>query len=105
MPRVTRLILLRDGVTYPVFRRAEESPLAQQVHTVLETSFAQKVLRLDRYARNLLLREPGRGDEQRLKEPMYLLLSGEEGAVPATAFGSKTRVAAGVWFGRAMWTW
>jgi hypothetical protein len=44
-----------DGRTYPVFCLAEESALAQQVRTVLETSFAQKVLRLDRYTRNLLL--------------------------------------------------
>jgi len=75
-----------DGITYPVFRLAEESALAQQVRTVLETSFAQRVLRLDRYARNLLLGEPGRGGEQRLKEPMYLLLSGEEGGYARYGF-------------------
>jgi len=75
-----------DGITYPVFRLAEESALVRQVRTLLETSFAQRVLRLDRYARNLLLREPGRGDEQRLKEPMYLLLSGEEGGYARYGF-------------------
>ena len=75
-----------DRKTYPVFRPAEQSALAQQVRVVLETSFAQRVLRLDRYARNLLLREPGRGDEQRLLEPMYLLLSGEEGGYARYGF-------------------
>jgi hypothetical protein len=90
-----------DGISYPVFRLAEASALAQQVRTVLETSFAQRVLRLDRYARNLLLREPGRGDEQRLKEPMYLLLSGEEGGYARYGFwledprGGKRLVRAG----------
>jgi len=74
------------GKPFPVFRPAEESALTQHVRAVLETSFAQQVLRLDRYARNLLLREPGRGEEQRLKEPMYLLLSGEEGGFARYGF-------------------
>jgi len=75
-----------DGKAYPVFRPAEDSPFIQHVRGVLETSFAQQVLRLDRCARNLLLREPGRGAEQRLKEPMYLLLSGEEGGFARYGF-------------------
>jgi hypothetical protein len=75
-----------DGKAYPVFRPAEDSPLIQHVRTVLETSFAQQVLRLDRYARNLLLREPGGGGQQRLTEPMYLLLSGEEGGFARYGF-------------------
>jgi hypothetical protein len=75
-----------DGTAYPVFRPAEDSPFIQHVRVVLETSFAQQVLRLDRYARNLLLHEPGRGGEQRLTEPMYLLLSGEEGGFARYGF-------------------
>jgi len=75
-----------EGKTCPVFRLAEESALTREVRRVLENSFAQQVLRLDRYARNLLLREPGRGGEQRLKEPMYLLLSGEEGGFARYGF-------------------
>jgi hypothetical protein len=80
-----------DGKAYSVFRLAEESTLTQHVRAVLETSFAQQVLRLDRYARNLLLREPGRGEEQRLKEPMYLLLSGEEGGFARYGFWLEDR--------------
>ena len=75
-----------DGKTYPVFRPAEDSAFIQHVRVVLETSFAQQVVRLDRYARNLVLREPGRGGEQRLTEPMYLLLSGEEGGFARYGF-------------------
>jgi hypothetical protein len=75
-----------DGKTYPVFRPAEESAFTQHVRATLETSFAQQVLRLDRYSRNLLHREPGRDEEQRLKEPMSLLLSGEEGGFARYGF-------------------
>jgi hypothetical protein len=75
-----------DGKTYPVFRPAEESAFTHHVRAALETSFAQQVLRLDRYARNMLLREPGRDEEQRLKEPMSLLLSGEEGGFARYGF-------------------
>jgi len=75
-----------DGKAYPVFRSPQDSPLIQHVRTVLETSFAQQVVRLDRYARNLLLREPGRAGEQRLTEPMYLLLSTEEGGFARYGF-------------------
>jgi hypothetical protein len=90
-----------DGNTYPVFRPAEDSALVQHARTVLETSFAQQVLRLDRYARNLPLHEPGRGAEPRLTEPLYLLLSREEGGFPRYGFwlqdqsGAKRLVLAG----------
>ena len=75
-----------EGKAYPVFRPAEDFPFIQRVRGVLETSFAQQVVRLDRYARNLLLREPGRAGEQRLTEPMYLLLSTEEGGFARYGF-------------------
>jgi DNA uptake protein ComE-like DNA-binding protein len=75
-----------DGKRYPVFRPADESALTQQIRAVLDTGFAQQVLRLDRYARNLLRREAGRGEEERLKAPMYLLLSGEEGGFARNGF-------------------
>jgi len=75
-----------DGKAYPVFRPPQDSPLIQHVRAVLQNSFAQQALRLDRYARNLLLHEPGGGGEQRLTEPMYLLLSGEEGGFARYGF-------------------
>jgi hypothetical protein len=85
-----------------VFRPAEQSAFTQHVRAALETSFAQQVLRLDRYARNLLLHhEPGRGAEPRLTEPMYLLLSREEGGFPRYGFwledpsGAKRLILAG----------
>jgi hypothetical protein len=75
-----------DGKAYPVFRPPRDSTLTQHVREVMQNSFAQQALRLDRYARNLLLHEPGRGAEQRLTEPMYLLLSGEEGGFARYGF-------------------
>jgi hypothetical protein len=90
-----------DGKAYPVFRVPQDSPLIQHVRDVMQNSFAQQALKLDRYARNLLLHEPGRGAEQRLTEPMYLLLSGEEGGFARYGFwledqsGAKRLVLAG----------
>jgi hypothetical protein len=75
-----------DGKAYPVFRSPQDSPFIHHVREVLQNSFAQQALRLDRYARNLLLHEPGGGGEQRLTEPMYLLLSGEEGGFARYGF-------------------
>ena len=75
-----------EGQVYPVFRPAEDSPFVQQVRGVMETSFAQQVLRLDRYARNFLLQGHAGDGEQRLKEPMYLLLSAEEGGYARYGF-------------------
>jgi hypothetical protein len=73
-----------DGKTYPVFRLAPSSPLVTKAAEVLRTGFAQQVLRLDRYARNLLLWEhrqqaTAAAPPQRLTEPMALLMSTEEG--------------------------
>jgi hypothetical protein len=81
-----------DGKTFPVFRLAEESPFARRIRTVLATSFAYHVLKLDRYARNLLLWELRRRrtledlHEPRLTAPMYLLLSKEEGGYARFGF-------------------
>jgi len=75
-----------DGKPYPVFRPPQDSPLIEHVREVMQNSFAQQVLKLDRYARNLVLREPGRAAEPRLTEPMYLLLSGEEGGFARFGF-------------------
>lgn len=81
-----------DGQTYPVFRVAPDSPLVSHVREVLRTGFAQQVLRLDRYARNMQLWEERRhgaasaADEQRLSEPMSLLMSNEEGGFARDGF-------------------
>jgi len=44
-----------DGHSYPVFQVAPPSKLVDEIRHTLETSFAQQALRLDRYARNLIL--------------------------------------------------
>src|ERR1039458_2056387 len=44
-----------DGQSYPVFREAPPSKLVSDARRELETSFAQQVLRLDHYARNLMI--------------------------------------------------
>ena len=81
-----------DGKTYPVFRVAPESPLVTRASEVLRTGFAQQVLRLDRYARNMLLWEERQhggataADQQRLSEPMSLLMSTEEGGFARDGF-------------------
>lgn len=76
-----------DGKSYPVFRLAEDSPLLHETYQVLETSFAHRVILLDRYARNLLLSEiAGQAPPQYLTEPTYLLMSQEEGGFPRYGF-------------------
>jgi DNA uptake protein ComE-like DNA-binding protein len=75
-----------DGRLYPVFRPSEDSAFIERVRKVMETSFAQQVLRLDRYARNRMLADPIEGGLERWKEPMYLLLSGEEGGFARYGF-------------------
>jgi len=97
----TRQAAAPDGKAYPVFRSPQDSQLVHHVREALQNSYAQQVLRLDRYARNFLLHEPGRSAEQRLTEPMYLLLSGEEGGFARYGFwlqdqsGAKRLVLAG----------
>jgi DNA uptake protein ComE-like DNA-binding protein len=75
-----------DGRLYPVFRPAEDSAFIERVRKVMETSFAQQVLRLDRYVRDRMLGDPIEGGRERWKEPMYLLLSGEEGGFARFGF-------------------
>jgi len=79
-----------DGHSYPVFRAAPASKLVDDVRRELETSFAQRVLRLDRYARNLMMakRTDAKvvGNEEWLTSPMYLLLSSEEGGFARFGF-------------------
>ncbi len=78
-----------DGKVYPVFRAAPKSQLLTLVRRELDTSFAQQVLRLDRYARNLLIArrdKAGAPVEEALVAPMYLLLSTEEGGFPRFGF-------------------
>ncbi len=78
-----------EGKSYPVFRVAAESKLVNRVRGELEASFAQQVLKLDRYARNLLIarREmAGAPLDEALIAPMYLLMSTEEGGFPRFGF-------------------
>ena len=76
-----------NGKSFPVFRLAEDSPLRRDVYRVLETSFARQVIVLDRYARNLLLSEfAGQAPQQYLTEPIYLLMSQEEGGFARYGF-------------------
>src|ERR1039458_10512797 len=76
-----------DGISYPVFRLAEDSPLLRDVYHVLETSFAHQVILFDHYARNLLLSEfADQASPQYLTEPTYLLMSQEEGGFARHGF-------------------
>jgi len=78
-----------DGHSYPIFQTAPPSKLVADVRRELETSFAQQVLRLDRYARNLMIAkatEAHRSNEERLTAPMYLLMSNEEGGFARFGF-------------------
>jgi DNA uptake protein ComE-like DNA-binding protein len=76
-----------DGKSYPVFRMPDDSPLVRQVYDVLQTTFAHQAIVLDRYARNLLMRESaGRTPPQELTAPAYLLMSQEEGGFARHGF-------------------
>jgi len=78
-----------DGKPYPVFRVAPVTKLLGRVRGELETSFAQHVLKLDRYARNLLIarRAGARAPiDEELTAPMYLLMSTEEGGFARFGF-------------------
>jgi len=79
-----------DGHSYPVFQIAPQSKLLDGVRHTLEASFAQEVLRLDRYARNLILAKRTEAhvadNEEWLKSPMYLLMSTEEGGFARFGF-------------------
>jgi hypothetical protein len=79
-----------DGHTYPVFQIAPQSKLVDGIRHALETSFAQETLRLDRYARNLILAKRTQAhvveNEEWLTFPMYLLMSTEEGGFARFGF-------------------
>jgi len=79
-----------DGHSYPVLQPAPPSKLVGDIRQELETSFAQQALRLDRFARNLILakrREAHLADnEEPLSAPMYLLLSDEDGGLARFGF-------------------
>ncbi len=78
-----------DGQSYPVFSAAPAGPLLTQVRQQLDSSFAQQVLKLDRYARNFVISRrklAGKPVEDALTAPMYLLLSTEEGGFPRFGF-------------------
>lgn len=78
-----------DGTSYPVFRMAPASNLVKSVRSDLDGSFGQQVLRLDRYARKLLVahREAAHASvEEWLTAPMYLLMSTEEGGFARFGF-------------------
>jgi len=78
-----------DGKSYPLFRMAPATALVANVRSELDKSFAQQALRLDRYARNLLVvrRESAHTPvEEWLAAPMYLLMSTEEGGFARFGF-------------------
>jgi len=79
-----------DGHSYPVFQVAPQSELVDEVKHTLDTSFAQQALRLDRYARSLILAKRREAhvaeDEEWLTSPMYLLMSTEEGGFARFGF-------------------
>ena len=79
-----------DGHPYPVFKLAPSNKLFSNVRRELETSFAQQTLRLDRYARNLVLVKRAQAhmaaNDEWLTEPMYLLISDEEGGFARFGF-------------------
>jgi len=79
-----------DGHSYPVFQMAPPSKLVGDIRKGLETGSAQQTLRLDRYARNLIIAKRAAadlpGDEEQLIEPMYLLMSTEGGGFSRFGF-------------------
>jgi hypothetical protein len=78
-----------DGHVYPIFQAAPSSALVTRVRRELDTSFAQQVLRLDQFARNLIAANRSKTDTSDLTwlhSPMYLLLSTEEGGFARFGF-------------------
>lgn len=76
-----------DGKTYPLFRKASDSILNRRIGQVLSSGLAQKMLRLNHYAQNLIQSETA-GSRATVKfiTPMYLLLSEEEGGYARFGF-------------------
>ena len=78
-----------DGLVYPIFQVAPSSALVTRVRQELDTSFAQQVLRLDQFARNLVAANRSKtdpSDQTWLHSPMYLLLSAKEGGFARFGF-------------------
>ncbi len=78
-----------DGKSYPVFQAAPSTKLVDDLRKELQTSYAQQVLRLDRYARNFILAkrtEAHRSPEERLTAPMYFLTSTQDGGFARLGF-------------------
>lgn len=78
-----------DGKQYPVFRQPPDSHLVSQVREVLHSGPAQHVLVLERFARTFRSKErnAATGKTQPVSlEPMYLLLSNEEGGFARYGF-------------------
>lgn len=78
-----------NGNSYPVFQAPLPSKLVDDINKELQTSFAQQVLRLDRYARNLMIAkatEAHPSNEEWLTAPMYFLMSTEEGGFARFGF-------------------
>jgi DNA uptake protein ComE-like DNA-binding protein len=77
-----------SGERYPVVREAGDSDLIRHAQAVLASGMPQEALKLDRFARNLLITQsdPTSSLDQELKAPMYLLLSEEEGGFARHGF-------------------
>ena len=77
-----------NGERYPVVREAGDSDLVRHAQAVLASGMPQEALKLDRFARNLLISQsdPTTSLDHELKAPMYVLLSEEEGGFARHGF-------------------
>ena len=78
-----------DGKSYPVFQAPPAGKLVDNIAGELRTSYAQQALRLDRYARNLMLSKAADAHtppQEWLTAPMYFLMSSEEGGFARFGF-------------------
>ncbi|PKR91232.1 hypothetical protein CXZ10_00500 [Pleomorphomonas diazotrophica] len=64
-----------DGLSYPVYRVADQSPLFDAVRDILDQEPAQKALRFERWARQRAGKAP-------IDEPFHLALTQQEGGFP-----------------------
>ncbi|HST20399.1 MAG TPA: helix-hairpin-helix domain-containing protein [Blastocatellia bacterium] len=80
--------LASTGATYPVFAVAPNSPLLESISGVLNTPFPKQVLKLERSARNLRIKELASQNKEapQFTGPLYLLLSNEEGGYARQGF-------------------
>jgi DNA uptake protein ComE-like DNA-binding protein len=78
-----------EGKQYLVVREADDSDLVRRARDVLASGIPEETLKLDRFARNLLISESTRSGakpDPQLSAPMYLLLSQEEGGFARYGF-------------------